>query len=112
MNNYYYIIIATAFFSALSQILLNVSAGKTYKNRIFEYLNPYVITSYGILFLVLMVNTYCMRYIPLKNAHAVAASTYVFVLILSRIFLKEKVTIKKIVGNIIIVLGIIIFVQG
>lgn len=110
MNKYYIIIIINAFFSALSQILLNISADKKYKNKLFEYLNPYVIASYGILFLVLVVNVYCMKFLPLKNAHAVAASTYIFVLLLSRIVLKEKITVKKIVGNIIIVLGIIIFV--
>lgn len=110
MNSYYIIIVITAFFSALSQILLNISADKTYKNKLFEYLNPYVILSYGILFLVLVVNVYCMKFVPLKNAHAVAASTYIFVLLLSRIFLKEKITVKKVVGNIIIILGIIVFV--
>ena len=51
-----------------------------------------------------------MRYVPLKNAHTIAATSYVFALILSRIILKEKITVKKIVGNIIIILGIIVFV--
>ncbi len=110
MNSYYIIIIINAFFSALSQILLNISADKKHKNKLFEYLNPYVILSYGILFLVLVINVYCMRFVPLKNAHAVAASTYIFVLLLSRIILKEKITVKKIIGNIIIILGIIVFV--
>ena len=106
MNNYYIIIIINAFFSALSQILLNISADKKHKNKLLECLNPYVIISYGILFLVLIINVYCMRFVLLKNAHAVAASTYIFVLLLSRVFLKEKITAKKIIGNIIIILGI------
>lgn len=110
MIKYYLIIIINAFFSALSQILLNKSADKIYRNKLFEYLNPYVITSYAILFFVLIVNIYCMRYVPLKNAHAVAASTYFFVLVLSRIMLKEKITTKKIIGNIIIVVGILVFI--
>lgn len=110
MNSYYIIIIINAFFSALSQILLNISAGKKYKNKFFEYFNPFVIISYGILFCVLVINVYCMRFISLKNAHAIAASTYIFVLFLSRIILKEKITLKKIIGNIIIVCGIIVFV--
>ena len=110
MNSYYIIIIINAFFSALSQILLNISADKKYKNKLLEYLNTYVISSYGILFLVLIINIYCMRFVSLKNAHAVAASTYIFVLLLSRFILKEKITIKKIIGNIIIILGIIVFV--
>ena len=50
MNNPYYLgVVATALASAISQILLNVSARKTYPSRLREYLNPYVISSYGIL---------------------------------------------------------------
>lgn len=47
----------------------------------------------------------------LKEENAIASSTYVFVLILSRITLKEKVTVKKIVGNILIIVGILIFIH-
>lgn len=110
MNKYYFIIIVTAFFSAFSQILLNISTRKSHKGKIFEYINPWVITSYGILFVVLMVNTLCMKHMPLKNAHALAASTYLFVLILSRLILKEKITKRKLIGNLILILGIIVFV--
>lgn len=111
MNKFYLVIIVSAFFSALSQILLNISAAKTYKSKIYEYMNPWVIASYGILFCVLITNIYCMRYVSLKNAHALVASTYAFVLILSSIFLKEKITKKKVIGNIILIAGIIVFVQ-
>lgn len=110
MNRYYGLIVVTAFFSALSQILLNISAKKERRSRIFEYLNPYVITSYAILFAVLALNIYALRFVELKFAHAVAASTYAFVLVLSRIILKEKLTPKKILGNLIIIIGIIVFV--
>lgn len=111
MNKFYLIIIGTAFLSALSQILLNISARRKYSRKIFEYLNPWVIASYGILFAVLLVNTFCMKHLPLKDAHAIAASTYLFVLILSRVILGEKITKRKLLGNIILIVGIIIFVS-
>lgn len=109
-NKAYLIIVGTAFASAVSQILLNYSNKKTYKKRIYEYLNPYVILSYLILFIVLALNVYTMRFVGLKEAHAVAASTYAFVLILGRIFLKEKLTKNKILGVLSISLGILIFI--
>ncbi len=46
----------------------------------------------------------------LKVAHVIAASTYVFVLILSRVFLKEPLTWKKVLGNALIIAGIAVFI--
>ena len=101
----------TAFMSAVSQVMLNISAAKEYPNRIKEYLNPLVIGSYSIYGIVLLINVYCMRYIPMKDASAVATSTYVFSLILSKLILKERISLKKIIGNIAIVVGILIFLN-
>ena len=42
------------FFSAISQVLLKQSAGKTYKSVIYEYLNWRVIVAYGISFSTLL----------------------------------------------------------
>lgn len=101
----------TAFMSAVSQILLNVSARKKYDSKIGEYLNVYVIASYFILFVTLAINVYLLRFMGLQEENAVAASTYVFVLILSRVILKEKITLKKVIGNVLIVVGILVFIM-
>lgn len=111
INEYHFYVLITAFFSAVSQILLNVSAAKEYRARIYEYVNPWVITAYVILALVLFANVYILRFLPLKTVHVIAASTYIFVMILSRIFFKEPFTFKKVLGNILIFVGIIIFVM-
>lgn len=108
---YYLLIILTALMSAVSQILLNFSNRIHYPSKLREYLNPYVITSYAILGLTVFINNYALRFLPLKISHALAATTYIFVLILSRIFLGEKVTLRKVVGNIMIILGIIVFIM-
>ena len=112
MNNPYYLgVVATALASAISQILLNVSARKTYPSRLREYLNPYVISSYGILAVSLVVNIYLLRFMELKAQNVIASLTYVFVLLLSRVILGEKLGWKKILGNVFIVVGILVFVQ-
>ena len=110
MIKFYLLLIITAFMSALSQILLNISAKKEYKSKLREYLNAYVISAYAILGITLILNVFIMRYVELKEAHAIAALTYVFAMILSRIMLKEKITAKKIIGNILIIVGIVVFV--
>ena len=109
MNKYHFFVIITAFLASVSQILLNISTNKPHKSKLFEYLNPYVITSYGILFVTLVVNNYLLRFVELNELTAIASVTYVFVLILSKIILKEKITLKKILGNLLIVAGIVVF---
>ncbi len=109
-NSYYWIIVGTAFASAVSQILLNYSNKRKYSKRIYEYLNPFVILSYFILFIVLALNVYVMQYVGLKEAHAVAATTYIFVLVLGRLFLKEPITKYKAIGITLIMVGVIVFV--
>ena len=110
MNKFAYLIFLTAFASAVSQILLNISNRKRYVNKFREYFNVYVISSYIILALVLIANIYIMKYVELKIAHALAATTYLFTMLLSKLILNEKITVKKIVGNILILIGIAIFV--
>ena len=97
------------FFSAVSQILLKQSANKEYQHPIFEYLNWRVVTAYAIFFGVLLSNTYAYTKIPYKYGSVVDTFTYVFVLILSAILLKEKITRGKLLGNLIIIAGILIY---
>ena len=112
MTNLYYLgVLGTAFASAVSQILLNISAGKPHKSWIFEYLNPWGITSYLILFGTLAVNIYLLRFMDLKAQNALASATYIFVMLLSRVIFGEKLTKKKVLGNLCIIAGILLFLQ-
>lgn len=97
------------FFSAISQVLLKQSANRTYKHPVLEYLNWRVLVAYSIFFTVLLINTYAYTQVEMKYGPVIDAFTYVFVLLLSVGILKEKVSRGKMIGNIIIVLGIIIY---
>jgi len=109
MTKFYLILILIAFSSAVSQVLLNISAKKEYSSKIFEYLNIYVISSYMLLFIFLIVNIFILKYVDVKNANAIISAAYFFAMILSKIFLGEKITGKKVIGNLMIVIGIIVF---
>jgi len=100
---------AGTFFSASSQILLKQSADKEYKKAIYEYLNWRVLFAYGIFFMVLLVNTYAYTQVEYKYGSIIDTFTYVFVLLLSRFLLKEKITKGKLLGNLIIIFGIFIY---
>ena len=95
--------------SALAQILLKKSAGKKYENKIKEYLNPYVIISYSIFIGATFCTIYAYKGVPLSLGPILAASEYIFVAILSRLFLKEHISLKKLIGLSVIVAGIVMY---
>lgn len=103
------IMLGGTFFSAISQVLLKQSANKVYKHPIREYLNWRVITAYGIFFGVLLLNTYCFTKVDMRYGPVIDTAAYIFVLLFSWLILKEKITKGKIIGNLIIVLGILIY---
>ena len=97
------------FFTAVSQILLKQSSTIKYENKIRESLNFRVILSYGMFFLILLLNTWCYTKVEMRYGPVIDTAAYVFVLLLSRLILKEKITKGKILGNLIIITGILIY---
>ena len=97
------------FFSAISQVLLKQSAGKTYKSVIYEYLNWRVIVAYGISFSTLLLNTYAFTVVDMKYGAVIDNFSYVFVMVLSCLILKEHFTKGQLIGNLIIITGIFVY---
>ena len=108
INIYVLTMLLSALASAVSQLLLKQSARKKHRSRIFEYLNIYVIAGYGLLFATLVMNTWAYQGVAYKLGPVINATSYIFVLVLGRLVLKEKVTPKKILGVGLILLGICI----
>lgn len=101
--------LACTVFSAVSQILLKQSANQEHETALKEYLNWRVITAYMIFGSVLLVNTYAYTQVDMKYGPVLDTFTYVFVLILSWLVLKEKITRGKLIGNLLIVAGVLIY---
>lgn len=112
MNNYMWLMFAGTLFTAISQILLKQSADKTYRHPIFEYLNWRVIVSYGIFAGVLLLNTYAYTRVDMKYGAVIDTFSYVFVMLLSFLILKEKMTKRRLLGNLIIMTGVFIYTLG
>ena len=112
MNNYLVggsLVITSALVAAISQVMLKKATQRAYKNWISQYLNVRVIFAYGLFFLTTIISILAVRYIPLSVASALDASGQVFILLLSRLVLKEHISRKKCLGVVIIVIGIILF---
>ena len=109
MNKFILLMFILTFFSALSQLLLKLSANEKHEGRFGEYLNVKVITAYVIFAAVLLLNTYAYTKVNLKYGPVIDTFTYVFVLLLSVLVLREKLTKWKLLGNLMIIAGVLLY---
>lgn len=112
MIKYFAIMIFSGILSAFSQILLKKSAMKKKESVIKEYINPYVIIGYAITAVCMVLTMFGFRGVPFKYGAVLESLIYIYIMILSKLILKEKLTKRKILGNIIIVIGVIVFSIG
>ena len=108
MNSGVLIYLITPFLSALSQLLLKKAADNPKYSGIRTYLNAQVILAYGLFFGCMLLNVVALRTLDLTIASVLEASGYLYVMVLSWFFLKEKITPRKLIGNLVIVLGIVL----
>ena len=110
MNIYFWIMVVSQIIASLSQVLLKKSSQKEYPNRIREYLNVLVIAGYGMMFVSLFLTM--LAYKGFDNFAAVPvleSMGYIIVMLLSRVFFGESITVRKGVGVALIIGGIIIY---
>lgn len=106
--SYVFLFLFSVFISSVSQIILKASASEQYDNIVKEYLNAKVICAYGIFFASSLLTVLAYRYIPLSLGPVLEASGYIFVSVLGYVFLKERISRRKMIGLLLIVLGIVV----
>ena len=109
ISKYSLLLIASVFIASCSQILLKKSSEIEYGSFIKEYLNWRVIVGYGMMFISTILTILAFRGLDYKNGPILESIGYIFIMILSRLLLKEKVTKNKLIGNFLILLGILVF---
>lgn len=109
MIKYWIALFSAVLISAVSQVLLKISAKRSHRGLIQEYLNPWVITGYMLLILSMLCVIYAYRGVDYKNGPVVEALGYVLVMLLGRAVFQEKITKKKLLGNLLILAGVIVF---
>ena len=95
--------------ASFSQVMLKVGAGKKYSSKIREYLNFYVVTGYGMLFVSMVLTIVAYRHLSYLSVPVVEAVGYVLVPVLSYFVFKETLTKRKLLGIAFILIGIIIY---
>jgi len=109
MNKGIILLLCSVLIASVSQIILKKSADSKHESFIKEYLNARVIIGYGMMFASTFFSIFAYRYVEYKNGPLIESLGYLFVMILSAIFLSEKITKKKVIGNLVILLGLIVF---
>lgn len=109
LNPYLCIMLGSVTVASFSQILLKKSALKTYSSKLSEYLNPWVISGYGLLFISMLLSLWAYSGVEYKNGPVMESLGNVLVPLLSFIFFKERLTPRRVAGVVCIVLGIMVF---
>lgn len=108
MNSGVLIYLITPLLSAVSQLILKKAADNPRYTGVRAYLNPPVILAYGLFFGCMLLNVVALRTLDLTVASVLEASGYLYVMALSYLVLREKITRRRLLGNLLIVLGIAI----
>lgn len=109
MSLYVWLLTFGVFLSSVAQILLKKSADKKHPNQIKEYFNRLVIIGYILYSSYAFLTIVALKEVSLSTVSVISSLSYIFVLILSVIFLEEKITKNKLIGLFFVMLGIFIF---
>lgn len=108
MIKYVAIALVSGVLSAFAQVLLKKGAIQN-KGGIREYLNLWVIGGYGITFLCMVLMILAYKGLPFKYGAILESLVYFYIMILGCLFFGEKLTPRRVIGNLIIVGGAIVF---
>lgn len=107
---FYALVLFNIFVAGIAQMLLKKSAQTKHENFIGEYLNVWVISGYSLMMFSLVSNVFALsRGVLLKELGTLEALGYLFVPILSYIFFREKLNLRKIFAVVLILTGVVIF---
>lgn len=107
---YYLLVILSVLSAAGAQMLLKQGARKDYSSFLRQYLNPWVISGYGIMGASLLLNIFCLSHgVQVKEVGIIESLSYLFVPVLSCFFFKENITWRKACAIAVIMVGMVVF---
>ena len=106
---YVAVMLVNVFISSVAQVLLKKSALKKHASLLREYLNPYVVGGYAILFVCTLMKIFAYRELPISLGPVLEATSYVYVTIFGATIFGERVSKKKGAALALIVCGIAVF---
>jgi len=110
MNKYLLLALIGSLLTSLSQVLLKYGAVFT-KNKplLFSFFNLFTFSGYFIFVIVILINLIAFQNLEMKIVPVILAANFVFLMLLSRLILKEKITSGNMISIFFIFIGVTIF---
>ena len=108
MVSSYLFAIAAVIIASASQVVLKKKASSAPKNFFRKFLNGPVILSYLLLFLSMTLNSLALREMEMSVLPCITATSFLWIMVLSAIFLGEKPTRRKVIGVAMILIGVLV----
>ena len=103
------ILLVSVFVSAISQVMLKISANRQYQSAVKEYANPLVVGAYALFVLSTLMTVYAYKEVPLSMGPILESTSYLYITAFGVLIFKEKVSAKKLLALALIVGGICVF---
>lgn len=100
--------VASVLVASVGQILMKMEANQEHTGFWSRYLNFRVIFAYVLMVVSLFLNALALRGLPLSVLPCITSTSFIWIIFLSAIVFHEKPTRKKVMGALLIVLGIIV----
>jgi len=96
---------------ALAQLILKMGATRIDFNEslVYNLKNKYILISIFLFLLVPVLSIITMRVIDFSNFYSFTALSYFFIMIFSWRILKEDIDKLRIIGNLLVIAGVIVF---
>lgn len=100
---YYCLLVVMAFIASLASLFFKLSASSGDLIHLLKNVKLYIgVILYG---LAALLNIFILRYLDYSVVMPLGAITYIWTMIVSHFILKEKITLKKLMGTGLVVLG-------
>lgn len=103
------ILLVSVFVSAISQVMLKISANRQHQSAVKEYANPLVVGAYALFVLSTLMTVYAYKEVPLSMGPILESTSYLYITAFGVLIFKEKVSAKKLLALALIVGGICVF---
>jgi drug/metabolite transporter (DMT)-like permease len=106
---FYLLIYIAVFLAAAGQIMLKIGSGAGGIDLGIIRLNFWVCLGLGAMVFSMLLNVRALSVVPLRDMAFILPTVYVLVPLFSRIFLKEQLGRRTIIGTMILIAGVVIF---
>lgn len=108
---YIFLAVTIQFLVALAQVVLKKGAVRLDFNKplLYNFKNKYLLISIFLFLLVPILSIITMRVVDFSNFYSFTALSYFFVMLFSWRVLREDIDRLRIIGNVLVIAGVIIF---